>query len=263
MLAAVVLKDGKVAGEGISGVRRAGGTEAAGLEDPFSLGAGTKAMTAMLLAVLVEEGYLTWGTTVGEVFDKTVDGMDPGWRTVTLDQLLMNHAGVSTNLDSVRLIWPLLMGKGTAIEQRMGLAMPAMTRPPVPMQDGNFSFMDLGYTFTGAMAEKVTGRAWEDLIQEKVFRPLGIASAGFGISSKAGKADRLQGHQQDGTPGRWLMAAIPAALVPAGTVHMTMSDWAKFVMAHLRGDATNPKRECVVIRPAKAFILNTGGRELS
>jgi CubicO group peptidase (beta-lactamase class C family) len=270
-MAAIVLKDGKVMGEGISGVRKAGGLQTATMGDLFALGSGTKAITATLMAVLVEEGKLNWTTKVGEVFDKKVEGMDSSWKTVTLEQLLRNRAGapmimtnrtgIPTNLNSLKLIWPLIREKGNPIEQRMGLVQSVITQTPEKTRYSNFDVLDTGYTIAGAMAEIMARQTWEKLIQEKVFLPMGIASGGFGIPAKAGNEDPLQGHQQDGTPGAWLLATIPPALGPAGTVHMTMRDWAKFVMAHLRGDTKNPKRECMLIKAESSDKLHTPIKE--
>ena len=48
----------------------------------------TKAMTAMLCGILVDEGRLKWDQTLGETFPELKKTMDPGYRAVTLRQLL-------------------------------------------------------------------------------------------------------------------------------------------------------------------------------
>jgi CubicO group peptidase (beta-lactamase class C family) len=246
-LAAVVLRDGKIVGEGVCGVRRAGGAEAAMPDDLFRLGTDTMVMTAMLMAALVEEGKLNWTTTVGEVFG-SMKGMDAGWRPVTLQQLLMHRAGAPQSIDTARLVWRVWRAKGTPMQQRMGVVEAVVTRPPENTPGSKYLFSMVGYTIAGTMAEKVTGRPWEELIEEKAFRPLGIASAALGVPGERGKFHALQGHRQDGTPlDSGIEIELPPALGPARTVQMTMREWARFVMAHLRGDAGNPRRECSVI----------------
>jgi hypothetical protein len=56
------------------------------------------------------------------------------------------------------------------------------------------------------------------------------------------------------------MRTIRPAIGPGGTAHMTMGDWAKFVEAHVRGDALNPKRECAVVKAESYDKLHTGPR---
>ena len=235
-LAAVVVKDGKVVGQGVCGVRKAGGTEAAEIGDLFHLGSDTKAMTATLMAVLVEEGKLKWGTTVGEIFGESVKGMDAGWKGVTLEQLLTHRGGAPGSLDAGGLWGRLWERKGTPTQQRIELVEGVVTRPPSSPPGTKFEYANAGYAIAGAMAEKVTGRAWEELMQEKVFRPLGITSAGFGAPGVAGKVDQPRGHGKDGKamePG--VDADNPPAIGPGGSVHMTMGDWARFVLCMCAG----------------------------
>src|SRR5262245_2077398 len=59
LAAAFVRPEGTVAA-GAVGVRKSGGTEAVTLDDRFHIGSCTKAMTATLIAILVERGKLNW-----------------------------------------------------------------------------------------------------------------------------------------------------------------------------------------------------------
>ena len=70
-LAAAVVQDGKVIASGAVGTRRAGTDIPVTIKDRFHLGSDTKAMTALLAAMLVEEGKLRWDSTVAEVFPGT------------------------------------------------------------------------------------------------------------------------------------------------------------------------------------------------
>jgi CubicO group peptidase (beta-lactamase class C family) len=90
-LAAAVARGGDVIAAGAVGTRRWGTDAPVGLNDRFHLGSDTKPMTALLAAMLVEQGKLRWETTVGEVFGKTVTEIDPAWKPVTLDLLLHNR----------------------------------------------------------------------------------------------------------------------------------------------------------------------------
>ena len=76
------------------------------------------------------------------------------------------------------------------------------------------------------MAERVTARTWESLMQELLFAPLGIASAGFGPPGVPGELDQPWGHQRDPDSGNWVPSQLDnaAAPGPAGTVHITIED---------------------------------------
>ena len=51
---------------------------------------------------------------------------------------------------------------------------------------GKHLYSNLGYVVAGAMAERVTARSWESLMQERLFAPLGISSADFGAPGVPG-----------------------------------------------------------------------------
>jgi CubicO group peptidase (beta-lactamase class C family) len=105
-----------------------------------------------------------------------------------------------------------------------------------PGETGKYRYSNAGYVIVGAMLEAATGKSWESLIHERLFAPLGITSAGFGAPGAPGALDQPRGHNDKGrsiepTP----FADNPLAIGPAGTVHMTMGDWLKFAVLHIRG----------------------------
>lgn len=65
-LAAAVVKDGKIIAAGAVGTRRAGANIPVTLQDRFHLGSDTKAMTALLAAMFVEQGKLRWNSTAAQ-----------------------------------------------------------------------------------------------------------------------------------------------------------------------------------------------------
>ena len=242
-LAAVVLHGDQIVAQGATGVRAAGSQPALTIADRFHLGSDTKAMTATLIAVLLEEGKLKWTTTVGEIFGDKVKPMDPAWKDVTLDQLLTHRAGAPANLDAGGLWGRLWERQGTPTEQRMQLVRGVLARPPVNPPGTTYLYSNAGFAIAGAMAETVTGEAWEKLIAAKVFVPLDISQFGFGAPGTPGALDQPLGHDGQGHPVPvGPQADNPPAIGPAGTVNMSLPDWAKFIALHLRGDPANPQR---------------------
>jgi len=115
-------------------------------------------------------------------------------------------------------------------------------RPLNPV--GTYEYANGGYIIVGAMLETITGTKWETLMQDQLFGPLGMTSSGFGAPGTLGQLDQPWGHREQGGS----LVAIPpgpeadnsAAIGPAGTVHLTMSDYAKFMFAHLEGERGIP-----------------------
>ena len=93
-LAAAVILDGRTYALGVVGVRKSGTDVNALPADPFHMGSCTKAMTATLIAMLVEQGKLRWDTTIAEIFPELAGDMDPTYRNVTVDHLLAHRSGL-------------------------------------------------------------------------------------------------------------------------------------------------------------------------
>src|SRR3954470_22852546 len=99
-LAAAIIKNGEVIASGAVGTRRAGTNSPVMIEDRFHIGSDTKAMTALIAAMLVEGGKIRWTSTVDEVFPELAATMDPAVRGVTLEQLLSHISGIPSDTEA-------------------------------------------------------------------------------------------------------------------------------------------------------------------
>lgn len=236
MVAAITTGDSLEA-IGAAGKRASDNDALVTIDDKFHLGSCTKSMTATLLAMLVAEGKLKWTTTVSEAFPSLAATMHEQWKNVTLRELLTNHSGAPTGLDEGGLWGRLWAHKGTSREQRMALVEGVITKAPAAAPGSKYIYSNAGFSIAGAMAEMALDRAWEDLITEKLFKPLGMDSAGFGAPGSKEKNDQPRGHSEAGKvipPGQG--SDNPAAIGPAGIVHASVGDWAKYIRLHLKGD---------------------------
>jgi CubicO group peptidase (beta-lactamase class C family) len=253
-LAGAIVEGNALVALGADGVRELGREVRVSTEDVFHLGSCTKAMTATLIARLVEAKELRWESTVASVFTDLAPKMDPRWREVSLEQLLTHRAGAPADLDAGGLWKRLRESEAEPREQRRMLLEGVLTRPPVEPPGTAFLYSNAGYAIAGAMAERATGKAWEDLMRKQLFEPLGMESAGFGPPGKPGKLGSPVGHDRGGKPvGTGAKADNPAAIGPAGTVHASLADWGRFVAAHLNGERGGAK----ILRAASFEKLHT------
>jgi CubicO group peptidase (beta-lactamase class C family) len=229
LAAAIVTRDG-VQAIGAVGVRKFGATIQVTTNDLWHLGSDTKAITATLIARLVEKGLLHWESTISEVFPDLAASFQPDFTNVTLLHLLSHRSGIQANLD-----WSELSRTGEVREQRVKAVREGLSRPS--QQPTGYLYSNLGYVIAGAMAERVTDKSWEELMRNEIFQPLGMHSAGFGGLGTPGELDQPWGHTKTNRPTRnnGPTADNPPVLGPAGTVHCTLSDWARFIADQLRG----------------------------
>lgn len=243
---------------GVVGVRRHNANDPATVHDLFHIGSCTKAMTATLAARLVEKGVIRWDTTVGEALTDLGEKIHPDWRSVTLEQLLMNRGGASTAVPEA--LWASLWTfEGSDAAARRKLVDAEVARKPVAPAGSKMIYSNTGFAIAGVLLETAAGRTWETLMQEEVYAPLGMRTVGYGAPGTPEALDQPRGHYLK----RGKLTAVrpgpradnPPAIGPAGRVHCSMADWAKFVSAHLhgarqaRGLAPRP-----AVDPAAAFL---------
>jgi CubicO group peptidase (beta-lactamase class C family) len=235
MAAAVVTSDG-IQFVGAVGVRKRGTEVPVTLDDLWHLGSDSKAMTSTLIARLVERGQLRWDSTLAEIFPDLAPQMNPEFQKVTLLQLLSHRAGLPANLD-------LASYSGDDVQSlRLRAAREYLAKKPETRPGSTYAYSNLGYIIAGAIVEKETGQPWERAITDEVFKPLQMNSAGFGGTGTPGQMDQPWPHTEDGQPTAANGPDMdnPPVLGPAGRVHCSIQDWARFVQDQLRGARGEP-----------------------
>lgn len=272
-MAAVVLRGDRVVAHGVTGVRKSGDDTKATMDDLWHLGSCTKSMTATMCAILVEKGTLRWDSTLAEVFPELAPTMHADFKGVTLSQLLTNRGGVPSDLKFDGLWGKLWRFKGTPTEARHLLTEKVVTREPDYKPGTKNVYANASFAIAGHMAETAAGKPYEVLMRELVFEPLGMSSCGWGAPGTAtgeGDPDQPWGHRHEGTPveprpngpdGKG--ADNPIAISPAGRLHCTIGDWAKYIALHCRGDKLNDNRACKLISADSFDRLHAPPDELS
>jgi len=243
-LAAAVAKNGRVIAAGAAGIRRFDATTPVTVEDKFHIGSITKSMTATLAAMFVEQDKIKWQSTLAEQFPELADVMKPAWKEVTLE-LLLGHRGGAPGEVEKNLWAQCWQFKGPAPAHRMLLVKGTLTQEPEARPGARHIYSNSGYAIVGAMLERIAGQPWEKLITEKLFSPLGMKSAGFGAPATPGQTDQPWGHVP-GSPSPKPVppgpgADNPTAIGPAGTVHCSVADLARYGAFHAAGESGGSK----------------------
>lgn len=245
-LAAAVTSKGEIVAAGAVGKRALGLDIPVTINDRFHLGSDTKAMTATIAGTLVDEGRLTWKTKVGEVLGKAVPDMNPKLAAVTLEQLLSHSSGIPTDTPEMIDIYmsPTAFEKNPRDQRIDAINRWKHHAPEVP-KGSPFQYANFGYLIAGAMLEQVSGQPWERLVEERIYKPLGLTTAGFGPQATNGRYDAAIGHAL-GDEGRakpmpWGPAAdVPPVMGPAGSAHMSVLDFARWADWNAGGARRGP-----------------------
>lgn len=243
-LAAAVVHGDKTIALAAAGHRKARSKHAVTLGDRWHLGSCTKSMTATLCAMLVEDGKLRWNMTVAEALPESIEKLHADFRAVTLEQLLCHHSGLPNDHRPDIRIWPrVLLLKGELPAQRRTFVEMYLGRAPAHPPGKKYAYSNAAFVAAGAMAEAVTGMSYESVMRTRLFEPLGMTSAGFGPPGSDNKVDQPWGHDSmmfylPVEPGP--TADNPPVIAPAGTVHCSIGDWAKYAALHLSAAAGKP-----------------------
>lgn len=244
-LAAAVVVDGKIVATNAVGFRKHGAAGKVTAEDKFHIGSVTKSMTATVAAMLVEAGKISWTTTIEESFPEFKEMIHPDYRQATLEQLLANRGGAPG--EPPRDLWAKAwQATGTPAEQRLAFAKGILERKPDAKPGTKNIYSNAGFSIAGVMLEKAAGKSWEDLMRTMLFEPLGMTTAGFGAPASPGKIDQPWGHEEK------LLSAMtpvppgpradnPLAISPAGAVHCSLGDLAKYAAFHMAGERGESK----------------------
>ena len=207
-------------GENISVVRN----------DAFELGSITKPITGTLIGVLSDQNIISWRTTIGEVFPELFPGHEPIYKNTAVYQLMTHTSGLSrqpkvkeSSIDGM---------DGSIIEKRLAYVSASLSEKPEALPGTKYIYSG-GAIIAASMAERVTGKSWEDLVTENIFKKLGMATAGFGpMAAQPDKLDAPWFHQfRDGkviplSPQGWQDVLYGN---PAGrSVHCSVIDLGKF-----------------------------------
>ena len=233
--AAVVRADGIVSA-GAVGVRIAGKPNRVTVADKFHIGSVTKPMTATMIAVLVEKGKISWNTTPADVFPEFKDRIHPSLRAITLEQLLTHRAGIqSFEQDEEFEILPKFTGNPKAVRRAFA---EWILRRGATTPVGEHRYSNAGYGLAAAMAERATGKSWESLMRKLLFKPTGMKSGGFGWAAKTHPNEPWghQGGDPDFAPhSPHDKYQLQTPIAPAGDVHVSIIDLARFARIHLSG----------------------------
>lgn len=235
-MAVVLVANGQISEMAAVGVRSNASDEIVTDADHWHIGSLTKGMTATLAGVLIEQSLIDWNTTPLDVWPELDASIHAGFRNVTLKQLLSHTSGMR-GIDGVPIDYEDAAA-GTPMEKRRVFAADLLAEPPAgPV--GQDSYSNAGYIVAAAMLETATVTPWETLMAQQLFGPLGMLDSGFGAPGTPGTNDQPWGHWDRGLqvepvpPGPG--SDNPQTMAPAGAVHVSLHDYAQFMLAHIAG----------------------------
>ena len=206
------------------GRREAGKPELVDGDTVFQIASLTKPISATVVAALVSDGKLAW--------DSRIADLDPAFQLydayptaqLTLRDLFSHRSGLPG-------------GAGDELED-IGYGRDEILRrlrlvPPSSSFRAGYSYSNFGLTEGAVAAARPTGKPWESLAEERLFRPLGMASTSARYADFLSRTNRAALHVR--ADGAWAakLRRDPDMQSPAGGVSSSARDLAQWMRLEL------------------------------
>ncbi len=224
-LAVAVVQDGTVVFSKGYGVRELGQPAPATDRTLFAIGSTTKAMTAALLGMLVDEKRIAWDDPVTKHLPWFQMSDPYATREVTIRDLLTHRAG----LGNADYLWYGQPTEPREILRRLRLL------PPAYSLRASFIYQNVMYAAAGAVVEAVSGQSWSDAMRTRIFEPLGMTETLATAATLSRQPNVARPHYTVDGAVRLIENASVDGVAPAGSVWSSVTDMAKWSAMLLAG----------------------------
>lgn len=237
-LSIAVIKDDSVVFVRGYGVREVGGGEPVDANTLFAIGSNTKLFTAVTAGMLVDEGTMSWddpATTHLPGFQL----FDPyATREITVRDLLAHRSGLGRRGD---LLWYASGHDRSEVLRRI------RDLEPNSSFRSAYGYQNVMFLAAGEAVARVAGSSWDDLIRDRILRPLGMARSGTSTRELERAGNVAAPHlAADGA-----LTAVPYRnidnVAPAGSINSSALEMAQWLRMLLGEGAYRGRR---IIEPA-------------
>jgi CubicO group peptidase (beta-lactamase class C family) len=213
---------------------------------PMEIGSLTKVFTALLIAEAVRRGELELSGPIDQILFGT---QWPGPAAISVEELATHTSG----LPRLGLpLWKVFLADPYRGKSRTDLMAYLQRNRPRSPATHKFLYSHLGYAVLGAVAEKAAARPYAELLEDRLFHPLGLTKTRLQLAS--GPDLVALGYRRSGrstVPWHW------DAYAPCGGLVSTFDDLAMALRSFI--DADGPVAEALDLTTRPRFALDGGG----
>jgi CubicO group peptidase (beta-lactamase class C family) len=221
--AIAIVKDGKVILAKGYGIRKLGESDPVDEKTIFAIASCTKAFTAAALALLVEEGEISWDDPVTKHLPKFQLHDPHTTREITIRDLLCHRCGLARH----DLLWYGYPRERDEIIRRIRFAEPTWGFR------SQFGYQNIMFLAAGQIVPAVTGQSWDDFITDRFFKPLGMSQSNTSTLHLEKFSDVASPHEL--SEGKVL--TVPWRNIdnagPAGSINSNVAEMAEWVRLQL------------------------------
>lgn len=214
------------------GVRDMGTKAAVTPDTVFAIGSTTKAFTTAAMAMLIDDGKMSWDDPVRKhvPYFRLSDPLAS--ENVTMRDIVTHRTGLIRH----DLLWYGSPWSREEIVRRIGF---------VPLTYGfrtTFQYQNIMFLTAGLAVGNASGSSWEEFIQRRIFDPLGMKSASLSTSIAEKSADRATPHQKRGATVEAMPWRNIDNVAPAGSINASVRDLSNWLLLQLNEGVVDGKR---------------------
>lgn len=222
------------------GVRTLGQSARVDVHTQFAIASNSKAFLCACLALLVDEGKLSWDDPVVRhlpefrMYDPAVTA------TMTVRDLLVHRSGLPLGAGDL-----MLFPKSERTREDILRALPYF-KPATGFRAG-YAYDNTLYLVAGIVLERISGLDWDRFVAKRIFEPLGMVDA-VSNSTLVRSANHAGRHARLGPPARGmgkLEVIAPdetAAIGPAGGINVSLAGIIPWLRVQLKRGALPDRR---------------------
>ena len=225
-LALAIVKDGRVALAKGYGVRKLGEPTPVDARTLFGIASNSKVFTATALGLLVEEGRIDWDAPVVDylpwfmMYDPYVT------RELTVRDLLVHRSGLGLGAGDL-LWWPESTYNRREVAERLRFIKPATSFRSA------YAYDNVLYLVAGEVIQEVTGRTWEDFVDDRILKKVGMTDSNPRHSAAAEGGNVAAPHARIEGAVRPIAPFTSDNTNPAGGINSGAEDMAKWMLVRL------------------------------
>jgi len=228
-IAVAVIKDGKVIHIKGYGIRSIKTNLKVDENTLFGVASNTKAFTAAALGMLVDEKKITWDTKVTDVIPEFKMYNPFVTSEFTVRDLLTHRSGLGLGAGDL-MIWP-----DSSTVTKKQLIHNLRYLKPVSSFRTKYDYDNLMYIVAGDVVARVSGITYEEFIESKIIKPLGMNNTAASWYRLKDKSNVIDGHAP--YEGKLLPVGLSFGEVAnaAGGIYASVTDMSKWVIAMING----------------------------
>jgi CubicO group peptidase (beta-lactamase class C family) len=217
------------------GVRKAGTLEPVNADTVFQLASVSKPIASTVVAAVVGDGSVTWDDRI--VQHDPAFAMNTPWVTheITLRDMFCHRSGLPDHAGDTL--------EDIGYDRKEILHRLRYVRPKSSFRS-HYAYTNFGLTAAAEAAAMASGKSWEDLSVERLYRPLGMMNTSSRFRDFAASTNRAVGHIKQGNAWVAKYARDPDAQSAAGGASSSARDMTQWLRLQI-GRGTVDGREIV------------------